>query len=89
MIVLLGTCLDYEAIADKWNTKYSPKVRKVLQEASERVLSSEGVACLRALLEAGMQENLAELHEELDLYTRERPRGAHTGHQRDPMHHLG
>ena len=68
--VFFGSCFDYEKI----NASWSPKIRPLLEQAAERVLSPEGISTLRALLEAGVEKGLPTYHHEVDLYVRAKDR---------------
>lgn len=68
--VFFGTCLDYEAIAERWGEN-----RELLTAASERVLNSSEVSILQALVELGVEEERLPLfHYEVDTYTRGKER---------------
>jgi spore maturation protein CgeB len=66
--VTLGTCYDFEKIANQWKEKFSAQEVRFLFEAAEEVLSSQGVSCLEALQRREVGTKLALLHGELDLY---------------------
>lgn len=69
--VFFGTCIDYEAVADKW-----PKGEKdLLFAASEKVLSREGLSIAQALIQLGVRAiDLPRYHDEVDRYTRGKDR---------------
>lgn len=69
-VVMLGTCLDYEKIEKGWVGK-----KAFLKKAAERVLFSEDISCLKALLEEGVTgEDLPLLHQELEKFVKGKER---------------
>ena len=56
-VVMLSSCIDYEGIRDQWKNKYSRDVCHVLENASERSMSSPEMSLVEALV--------AEINEQL------------------------
>lgn len=70
-IVFFGTCVDFEQIAQDWQSKD----KELLYEASKRVLTSQSVSILQTLVELGVQElELPRLYSEVYQYTRGKER---------------
>lgn len=67
-VVFIGTCPDFEKIRASWKQKFPQTLARKLEEVCERVLSNEGISTLKALLDAGIQDNLPLLHHEVDRY---------------------
>lgn len=66
-IVMFGTCFDFEKIVKKWeNTPFL--------DCAEKVLQSEDVSVLRALIESKVEDNLALMHQDLEKYCKGKER---------------
>ncbi len=74
-IAFFGSCIDYLAVESSWRDKYSSSTCQLLQRASKRVLSSEGISILKALVDEKVEPfYLAAFHDEVDKYTRGKDR---------------
>lgn len=51
-VVMLSSCIDYEAIRASWKTKYSVPLCKAIEEAAENALGDLGVPYYRAFVNA-------------------------------------
>ena len=69
-VVMLSSCIDYEALHDSWKKKYSPGLCKALEEAAEKALGDLSVPYYQAFVEAldkQVQEQSGIDPEELDF----------------------
>lgn len=48
-VLVLASCIDYEAIAESWKAKYSKEVVDMIFEAAERVLCDQDTSFIQAL----------------------------------------
>lgn len=51
-ILLLSTCIDYEAIREEWKKKYSEAICKILDEAAERTLADQTTSFINAFVQS-------------------------------------
>lgn len=51
-VVMLASCIDYEGIRSEWKKKYSAILCKIMDEASEIVLSDQETSCFQAFAKA-------------------------------------
>lgn len=51
-VVLLASCIDYNAIRQEWTQKYSQELCKVLEEAAEMTLSDQETPYVQAFVQA-------------------------------------
>jgi spore maturation protein CgeB len=66
-VVLLGSCIDYKTIEERWNNQYPKHTRDMLYEAAEITLSDQETSYVQALVLA--TENLKKRHPEIDINT--------------------
>lgn len=58
-VSMLSSCIDYEAIAELWPSKYPKAVRDAMHEAIEITLSDEKTSCIQAFVQT-MDRHMAE-----------------------------
>lgn len=51
-VVMLASCIDFEAIHEKWKSQFSPSLFKVLREAAEITLSDQDISYVQAFVQA-------------------------------------
>lgn len=84
-VVMLSSCIDYEAIKENWTKKFSPSIIQALNEAAEISLNQPKISYMHAFVQAldkqaklgksiDPQVNLVELLDMLEQYIRGRDR---------------
>lgn len=51
-VVFLGSCIDYEKIAESWKTKYPDRLRRAMHQAAETALSDQSTPYVEAFVDA-------------------------------------
>lgn len=85
-ILLIASCIDYETIRDSWKDKYSPELRKALEQAVEVTLFDPDTSFIQAFVDAIDSQigqgkdidprkiNFQEVLDELETYVRGKDR---------------
>jgi spore maturation protein CgeB len=84
-VVMLSSCIDYEAIALQWKKKYSKEICEVMHEAADITLKSKGLSAIQAFVQvmdrraassliSTEQLNFPEIIDEVEIYCKGRDR---------------
>jgi len=82
-VVMLSSCIDYEAIEKNWQSKYSKDFCDILKKAADEALTNPTISYVQALVEkinqsgemiSSYQINMVELLDELERYFRGKDR---------------
>lgn len=84
-VTVLSSCIDYEALAELWPSKYPKAVQDAMHEAIEITLSNQDVSCIQAFIQtidqqvskSGMMPgilNYPEIIDQIEIYAKGKER---------------